>query len=164
MGILTTLFAAGAVGGASASLPKTDGSVSPGISPVDLDYNLIPMLVKKEDGKLIFSDCPEYADNYGILYEGTVEKGKGRVYYYHVNETGKPARVLVYAKSDKKQDITVTRTVKGDPSADYMPTGATLSFREAVNEAGDPVLVKLLPKERTVLLKMTRRASGVETL
>lgn len=48
MGILTTLFAAGAVGGASASLPKTDGSVSPGISPVDLDYNLIPMLVKKE--------------------------------------------------------------------------------------------------------------------
>lgn len=153
MGILTTLFAAGAVGGASASLPKTDGSVSPGISPVDLDYNLIPMLVKKEDGKLIFSDCPEYADNYGILYEGTVEKGKGRVYYYHVNETGKPARVLVYAKSDKKQDITVTRTVKGDPSADYMPTGATLSFREAVNEAGDPVLVKLLPKERTVLFE-----------
>lgn len=76
MGILTTLFAAGAVGGASASLPKTDGSVSPGISPVDLDYNLIPMLVKKEDGKLIFSDCPEYADNYGILYEGTVEKGR----------------------------------------------------------------------------------------
>ena len=153
MGILTTLFAAGAVGGALASLPKTDGSVSPGISPVDLDYNLIPMLVKKEDGKLIFSDCPEYADNYGILYEGTVEKGKGRVYYYHVNETGKPARVLVYAKSDKKQDITVTRTVKGDPSADYMPTGATLSFREAVNEAGDPVLVKLLPKERTVLFE-----------
>ena len=141
------------MGGASASLPKTDGSVSPGISPVDLDYNLIPMLVKKEDGKLIFSDCPEYADNYGILYEGTVEKGKGRVYYYHVNETGKPARVLVYAKSDKKQDITVTRTVKGDPSADYMPTGATLSFREAVNEAGDPVLVKLLPKERTVLFE-----------
>ena len=85
------------------------------------------------------------------LYEGTAATGKGRVYYYHVNETGGPARVLVYAKSDKKQPITVNRRIKGDASSSYIPTGATLSFREAVGEKEKPETVTLLPGKKTIL-------------
>lgn len=107
-------------------------------SPLDETYTTLPLTETKSEGTLIFSDCPEYADKPGILYEGTVKPGKGRLYYYHVNETGAPARVLVYAKSDKKQSITVTRRVKGDASSSYIPTGATLSFREAVGKSRIP--------------------------
>ena len=120
-------------------------------SPLDETYTTLPLTQTKAEGTLVFSDCPEYANQPGILYEGTVKPGEGRLYYYHVNETGGPARVLVYAKSDKKQDITVTRRVKGDASSSYIPTGATLSFREAVGEEQNKETVKLLPGEKTIL-------------
>lgn len=100
----------------------TGGMTAFASSPVDETYTTLPLKQTKTEGTLIFSDCPEYADQAGILYEGTAAPGKGRLYYYHVNETGAPARVLVYAKSDKKQSITVTRRVKGDASSSYIPT------------------------------------------
>lgn len=120
-------------------------------SPVDETYTTLSLKQTKAEGTLIFSDCPEYADQAGILYEGTAAPGKGRVYYYHVNETGGPARVLVYAKSDKKQPITVNRRIKGDASSSYIPTGATLSFREAVGEEEKPETFTLLPGKKIIL-------------
>lgn len=80
-----------------------------------------------------------------------MKPGKGRVYYYHVNETGGPARVLVYAKSAKKQPLTILRRVKGDASSSYVPTGATLSFREAVEPAGKPETLTLKDKNKVIL-------------
>lgn len=120
-------------------------------SPLDENYTTLPLKETKTEGTLIFSDCPEYADKTGILYEGTVKPGKGRVYYYHVNETGGPARVLVYAKSAKKQPLTILRRVKGDASSSYVPTGATLSFREAVEPAGKPETLTIKDKNKVIL-------------
>ena len=82
-----------------------------GASPLDISYEEIPLEKIKAEDTLILSDSPEYARNYGILAEGTVLKGKGRIYYYHVNETGKPARLAVYGVSDKG----------GDQSRPYAP-------------------------------------------
>lgn len=127
------------------------GAGASAASPLDENYTTLPLKQTKAEGTLIFSDCPEYADKTGILYEGTVKPGKGRVYYYHVNETGGPARVLVYALSDKKQSLTVTRRVKGDASSSYIPTGASLSFREAVEPYGKPETVTLKDKNKVVL-------------
>lgn len=98
----------------AAAMTMAGGLTAFASSPVDETYTTLPLKQTKAEGTLIFSDCPEYADQAGILYEGTAAPGKGRVYYYHVNETGGPARVLVYAKSDKKQPITVNRRIKGD--------------------------------------------------
>ena len=120
-------------------------------SPLDETYTTIPMEKTKVEGSLIFSDCPEYANHWGILYEGTVKPGRGRTYYYHVNETGAPARLLVYALSDQNQPLTVTRMVKGDASRDYISTGATLSFREAVEKREEPLKVMLPKKEKVIL-------------
>ncbi len=103
-------------------------------SPVDLSYTSIPLKVTKTEGTLVFSDCPEYARIDGILYEGTVPKGKGRLYYYHVNELAGKARLFVYAKAEKNTKITLLRTLKGDPSNTYVPTGGSLSYREIINE------------------------------
>lgn len=135
----------------AAAMTMAGGLTAFASSPVDETYTTLPLKQTKAEGTLIFSDCPEYADQAGILYEGTAAPGKGRVYYYHVNETGGPARVLVYAKSDKKQPITVNRRIKGDASSSYIPTGATLSFREAVGEEGKPETVTLLPGKKTIL-------------
>lgn len=119
--------------------------------PWQESYPQEPLQVVKQEGTLIFSDCPEYATSRGILYEGTVEKGKGRIYYYHVNEIGEPARVVVYGKSDKKQAITVHRTLKGDASSAYLPTGRTLSSREIVEGKDENRTISLTPQKKTIL-------------
>lgn len=136
-----------------AGLFAAAGMTATAASPVVNHYTTIPLELLKTEGTLIFSDCPEYADNPGILYEGTVKKGKGRVYYYHVNQTGSPARLVVYAKSRKKQDLIITRTVKGDESRDYISTGATLSFREVVKPKEKPTTLELAKNERTILFE-----------
>ncbi|MGN0954549.1 hypothetical protein [Dialister sp.] len=133
-------------------------------SPVDETYTTLPLSETKTEGTLIFSDCPEYADKTGILYEGTVKPGKGRVYYYHVNETGGPARLLVYAKADKKQSLTVTRRIKGDASSSYIPTGATLSFREAVGDGVESEKIQLEPKKKIVLYEDDRNGIAEDNL
>ena len=61
---------------------------------LDVSYTEMPLREVSRSGTLILSDCPEYAAVYGILAEGTVKKGKGRIYYYHVNETENPARLV----------------------------------------------------------------------
>lgn len=114
------------------------------IGPWSYSYKDLPIQPVKEEGTMIFSDCPEYVEKPGKLYEGTVKKGEGRVYYYHVNNTGSPQRVLVYAKSNKNQKLTISRTVKSKASSDYMYVGDTLSWREVV----DPKTL-----EQEVLLK-----------
>lgn len=117
------------------------------------DYTQLPLSLTKKEGTLIFSDCPEYADTPGILYEGTVAKGEGRLYYYHVNETGAPARLVVYAKADKKQPLTMKRAIRGDASSSYIPTGSTLSFREAMDAKQEEKTFQLAPGERTILFE-----------
>lgn len=136
-----------------AGLFTAAGLTASAASPLDNTYTTIPLSLTGTEGTLIFSDCPEYADNHGILYEGTVKKGKGRVYYYHVNQTGGPARLVVYAKSRKKQDLTITRTVKGDGSFDYISTGASLSFREVVKPAEKVKTLELAKNKRTILFE-----------
>ncbi len=126
-------------------------STASAYSPWDENYTQVQLDTTKKEGTLIFSDCPEYAQHPGILYEGTVKQGKGRIYYYHVNEIGQPARVVVYAKSDKKQDISINRTLKGDPSTDYYSTGSTLSYREVMNRKPLNQTISLQSKERTIL-------------
>lgn len=124
-----------------------------GASPLDISYEEIPLEKIKAEDTLILSDSPEYARNYGILAEGTVLKGKGRIYYYHVNETGKPARLAVYGVSDKGEEIKVVRTLRGEPSRSYVPTGKTLSFREVTAKQQPPRNVMLEKGKRTILFE-----------
>lgn len=122
-------------------------------SPLEEEYTRLPLHLVRGEGTLLYSDSPEYPTRYGVLAEGTAKKGKARVYYYHVNEMKKPARLVVYAKSDAPRKISVTRTLRGDPSRAYVPTGRTLSFREAVAEK-DPVRdISLSGGERVVIFE-----------
>lgn len=117
---------------------------------LDLPYTAMEMKETGESGTLVLSDCPEYADQTGILASGTV-KGDGRIYYYHVNSTGAPARFVMYAESDAPETIEVTKFIQGIPSRDYVTSGASLSFNELTSVRQKPSEVKLAPGVRTIL-------------
>lgn len=140
--VLTALFAT-----ACSSVIAADAS------PLDISYQEIPLTQIKAEDTLILSDSPEYARTYGILAEGTVKRGKGRIYYYHVNETGKKARLVVYGVSDRPETIKVLRTLKGDPSQSYVPTGKSLSFREVTAKRQAAKNISLKKGKRTILFE-----------
>lgn len=126
--------------------PMDAGAVSP-----DRQFHELPLKQIKTEGTLLFSDSPEYVSVPGILAEGTVKKGKGRIYYYHVNEIGENARLVVYGTSDKNAEVTLRGFVRGEPSRDYISTGASLSFREATAKTETPVTIAI-PKGKKIIL------------
>lgn len=126
------------------------GADASAASVMDLRYYPMEMRDVKTEGTLVFSDCPEFVTQTGVLAEGTID-GRGRIYYYHVNDTGNRARLVTYAEADNGADITVTRFVQAAPSQDYITTGETLSFSEMVAVRQKPLPVTLAPGKRTVI-------------
>lgn len=121
---------------------------------LDRPYQNMEMHDMKTEGTLVFSDSPEYVQQTGILAEGTVQ-GEGRIYYYHVNDTGMKTRLVVYAQSNETADAHVTRFIQAVPSTDYITSGETLSFSEMVAGNQAPLDVQLAPGKRTVVASET---------
>lgn len=121
------------------------------IGPWSYQYKELTMKPVGQDGTLIFSDCPEYVEKPGRLYEGTVKSGEGRVYYYHVNDTGEAQRVVVYAKSNKNQNLTIEREIKSKASSDYLYVGDNLSWHEVVDPKTSNKTIKLKKNEYKVI-------------
>ena len=123
-------------------------------SVFDYSYQIMKTKEISRQGTLVFSDCPEFVEQDGILAEGTVN-GDGRVYYYHVNSTGARQRLVVYAESDTDTEITVTKFIQAAPSLNYLTTGGTLSFNDMVAVRQQPLPVKLSAGKRTVIASET---------
>ncbi len=121
-------------------------------SPLDRIYTPMPLTRTGTSDTLLFSDSPEYVFQPGILAEGVIQ-GRGRIYYYHVNEMKKDAVLAVYGESSHAELIHIKRTVFGDPSRDYVTSGQTLSFREVTQIDGPGEDKVLIPGRRTVLVK-----------
>lgn len=119
-------------------------------SVLDRPYQNMEMHDVKTEGTLVFSDCPEYVQQTGVLAEGTIQ-GEGRIYYYHVNDTGMRTRLVVYAQSNQAADVRVTRFIQAVPSTDYVTSGETLSFSEMVAGNQTPLDIQLAPGKRTVV-------------
>ena len=101
-----------------------------------------PMKILKADhvdtgGTLIFSDSPEYVKKPGILYTDTV-KGEARVFYYHLNETGKKCKIAVVLESVGGQYavVHVTRRAVAPPSENYFQVGKGLQQTYFSDEQG----------------------------
>lgn len=119
-------------------------------SVAEQSYENMEMHDVRTKGTLIFSDCPEYVQQTGILAEGTVN-GEGRIYYYHVNETGTRTRLVVYAESNRAEDLEITRFIQAAPSLDYTTSGETLSFSEMVAGNQNPLSLSIPAGKRTVI-------------
>lgn len=135
-------------------------------SVTELDYRPIVMQDVRTEGTLIYSDSPEYAAEAGILAEGTV-KGKGRLYYYHVNAAGEPMRLVLYAESDKNASVRLTRFLCGTPSRDYITSGRTLSYaeltapREEIKDISLPAGERVIIAEEKELLRPDFLYTGI---
>ncbi len=87
------------------------------------------MTAPKESGTLLLSDSPEYAENDGILYSDEV-KGQVRMYFYHVNQSNEPRKVVVMAYNPAKTDqvLTLDHFAYSRPSTAYYTVGKELSL------------------------------------
>ncbi len=94
----------------------------------------VPLLAKivKEEGTLFFSDSPEYVHEEGILCTGTMDKGEGRIYFYHVNETPRPMHMAIVVRNlgNQENTLTIKNTLLSGPSPEYFEVGRSLSLQE----------------------------------
>ncbi len=105
------------------------------------------------DGTLIFSDCPEYVKEPGILYTDVV-KGDARVFYYHLNDTKKKYKVAVVLESVGGQYavVRVTRRATAAPGNNYFEVGKGL--QKAYFTDGQPTEKMYIgPDDRRLLLE-----------
>ncbi|ABO49287.1 hypothetical protein Dred_0748 [Desulforamulus reducens MI-1] len=84
---------------------------------------------------LLFSDFPEYIDKPGISYQDTIypfkNKGKFRIFDYHVNSSTEPLyfSVLLTNKNNHPVSVQIEKMAVAGPSMNYTAVGKT-----AVNE------------------------------
>lgn len=98
-------------------------------------------------GKLIFSDCPEYVKEPGILYRDII-CGEARVYYYHLNDTRENYKlaVVLESASGKGTIVTVKKGVISDHiwnSGNYfhIGRGMQLEWFSEKSELNQPLYV-----------------------
>lgn len=77
-------------------------------------------------GTLLYSDSPETVREPGLLYQGRV-RGKGRLFFYHVNGMAEPMMLYIYALAKTDTTIAVRREMLPSPDLDFYQVGRTLS-------------------------------------
>ncbi|MCH4188588.1 MAG: hypothetical protein LKF74_08055 [Megasphaera sp.] len=89
-----------------------------------------------DSGTLLFSDSPEYADKDGILY-GDEVNGDCRLYFYHVNQSNLPKKIVVmaYNPTEEPAEVIIKGCQYARPSQSYYDVGKELStmYYEGLN-------------------------------
>ncbi len=90
--------------------------------------NVIGMTKPINKGTLLFSDSPEYPTENGILY-GDKVNGDCRMYFYHVNQSNIPRKIVViaYNPEDMDETVIVKKCQYARPSTEYYEVGKELS-------------------------------------
>lgn len=102
------------------------------------------MHVSVEDGggTLLFSDSPEYVEQDGILYSDVVE-GKGRIFYYHLNNTRHNKKIAVVLQNESKSPavLSIDRKALSAPSDDYLWVGKTAQQQYMQSQENSDVII-----------------------
>lgn len=119
---LTALYAA-----AAASPNPNDADTMNHI--VNAHMGVIAMTEPVNKGTLLFSDSPEYPEESGILY-GDKVSGDCRMYFYHVNQSNIPRKIVVvaYNPEDSDQEVILKNCQYAQPSTEYYEVGKELSM------------------------------------
>lgn len=130
---------------------------------------VLPITVSDGGGTLIYSDCPEYVKEPGILYSDVVS-GNVRVFYYHLNDSHEPSKIAVLLKSVEKGLVAnVTKGVISQPGEDYFAVGRGLQaqYFSAESDKKEMLLVKstkarlLAPEMDEIVVGPAELISGV---
>lgn len=129
----------------------------------DIDFNSIgyfsftplPAQLESQKDTLLLSDSPEYVGPVGgVLSAGSIN-GKGRIYFYHVNEMAEPHKIAIVLENtgDAPNGIAVFRELKSIATPDYFAAGRDLSRKELEQPLSDRQLYSFVmpPKSRQLV-------------
>ena len=129
----------------------------------DIDLNSIgyfsftplPAELQAQKDTLILSDSPEYVGPVGgVLSAGSIN-GKGRIYFYHVNEMSEPHKIAIILENtgNEPNGIAVFRELKSIATSDYFAAGRDLSRKELEQPLTDKPLYSFVmpPKSRQLV-------------
>lgn len=129
----------------------------------DIDLNSIgyfsftplPTELQSQKDTLILSDSPEYVGPVGgVLSAGSIN-GKGRIYFYHVNEMSEPHKIAIILENtgNEPNGIAVFRELKSIATSDYFAAGRDLSRKELEQPLSDKPLYSFVmpPKSRQLV-------------
>ncbi|GAB6181352.1 hypothetical protein JCM14036_26710 [Desulfotomaculum defluvii] len=94
---------------------------------------------------LLFSDFPEYINKPGISYQDTIypfkNKGKFRVFDYHVNSSTNPLyfSILLTNKNNHSVSVHIEKTAVSGPSMNYIAAGKN-AVKEWLNSSVDKTI------------------------
>ncbi len=106
-------------------------------------------MTEDNNDALMLSNSPEMVEAPGLLFSGTL-KGRGRLFFHHVNDMMPTMRLVIYALAQEETAISVRREIIAEPSKDYMRAGRHLSRQELI--AGENVRGVELKAGRPTLL------------
>lgn len=129
----------------------------------DIDLNSIgyfsftplPAELQAQKDTLLLSDSPEYVGPVGgVLSAGSIN-GKGRIYFYHVNEMAEPHKIAIILENtgNEPNGIAVFRELKSIATSDYFAAGRDLSRKELEQPLMDKPLYSFVmpPKSRQLV-------------
>ena len=129
----------------------------------DIDFNSIgyfsftplPAQLESQKDTLLLSDSPEYVGPVGgVLSAGSIN-GKGRIYFYHVNEMAEPHKITIVLENtgDAPNGIAIFRELKSIATPDYFAAGRDLSRKELEQPLSDRQLYSFVmpPKSRQLV-------------
>lgn len=129
----------------------------------DIDLNSIgyfsftplPAELQEQKDTLLLSDSPEYVGPVGgVLSAGSIN-GKGRIYFYHVNEMAEPHKIAIILENtgNEPNGIAVFRELKSIATSDYFAAGRDLSRKELEQPLTDKPLYSFVmpPKSRQLV-------------
>ena len=129
----------------------------------DIDFNSIgyfsftplPAQLEAQKDTLLLSDSPEYVGPVGgVLSAGSIN-GKGRIYFYHVNEMAEPHKIAIVLENtgDASNGIAIFRELKSIATPDYFAAGRDLSRKELEQPLSDRQLYSFVmpPKSRQLV-------------
>lgn len=129
----------------------------------DIDLNSIgyfsftplPAELQAQKDTLLLSDSPEYVGPVGgVLSAGSIN-GKGRIYFYHVNEMSEPHKIAIILENtgNEPNGIAVFRELKSIATSDYFAAGRDLSRKELEQPLTDkPLYSFVMPPQSRQLV------------
>lgn len=119
-----------------------------------------PVTASSYGGKLLLSDSPEMVPTDGITYQDTVE-GNARLFFYHVNATDTPRKIVVLLENSGSAPVRVTvlQHALGGPGPDWLTVGKATQTAYLVG--GDPYTISV-PARGSAQLSDVLAASVVQ--
>ena len=118
-------------------------------------FTPLPAELQAQKDTLLLSDSPEYVGPVGgVLSAGSIN-GKGRIYFYHVNEMAEPHKIAIILENtgNEPNGIAVFRELKSIATSDYFAAGRDLSRKELEQPLTDKPLYSFVmpPKSRQLV-------------